>query len=31
MSSFLPTSKALRETTWALHEMLGLVWQALTD
>jgi uncharacterized SAM-binding protein YcdF (DUF218 family) len=31
MSSFLTTSKALRETTWALHEMLGLVWQALTD
>jgi len=27
ISSFLPTSKALRESNWALHEWLGVAWQ----
>lgn len=31
VSSFLPTSKALRESTWALHEWLGRAWQLLAS
>ncbi len=27
LSSFLPTSKALRESNWALHEWFGRAWQ----
>jgi uncharacterized SAM-binding protein YcdF (DUF218 family) len=28
-SSFLPSSRALRESTWALHEWIGRVWYGL--
>lgn len=30
LSTFLPTSKALRESTWALHEWLGRAWRLVT-
>lgn len=30
-SSFLPTAKALRESTWALHEWLGRAWQLVAS
>ncbi len=30
-ASFLPTSKALRESTWALHEWFGRAWQLVAS